>query len=202
MSEIRILIVEDQTMLASALATLLEYEKDFQIVAMAENGLSALEILAETKIDLVLTDIEMPEMDGISLTQEISKKYPLVRTIILTTFARTGYLQRAMQAGANGYLLKDNKVDALANIIRQIYAGEIVVSPELAISNWHAKDPLTERERQILRLIEIGEPTAKIATKVNLSKGTVRNYLSEAISKLDAKNRIDAARIARKQGWL
>lgn len=189
-------------MLASALSTLLSYEEDFKIVATAENGVVALEILETSEIDLVLSDIEMPEMDGITLVQNISKDYPDIRTVILTTFARSGYLQRTMDAGANGYLLKDNKVDELAKTIRQVFAGETVVSPELAISNWNDKDPLTDREREILKLIEIGEPTAKIAKTIHLSKGTVRNYLSDAISKLDAKNRIDAARIARKKGWL
>jgi two-component system response regulator DesR len=149
-----------------------------------------------------LTDIEMPEITGLELAAELSRKGPRPRVIILTTFARPGYLRRALDAGAAGYLLKDSPAEKLADAIRQVAAGGRAVAPELAAEAWTEADPLTDRERQVLRLAGEGLPSARIAEQLHLSEGTVRNYLSEAIGKLDAGNRIEAARIARKRGWL
>ncbi len=202
MNKLSLFIVEDQALLLSALTTLLGLEPDFEIVGTAENGEQAKKALANVSPQVVLSDIEMPVMNGVALTQHISDQYPDCKTIILTTFARTGYLQRVLKAGAAGYLLKDKNTKYLAQAIRRVADGETVIAPELAVSHWVDQDPLTERERQILVEIESGATTAEISNSIHLSEGTVRNYLSEAISKLNAKNRIDAARIARKQGWL
>jgi len=202
MNKLRLFIVEDQALLLSALSTLLGQEPDFEIVGTAENGEQAKKALAEISPHVVLSDIEMPVMNGIALTEHISEQYPDCKTIILTTFARTGYLQRVLKAGAAGYLLKDKNTEHLVDAIRRVVAGETVVAPELAVSHWVDQYPLTDRERQILVQIESGATTAEISKTIHLSEGTVRNYLSEAISKLNAKNRVDAARIARKQGWL
>ena len=202
MNKLRLFIVEDQALLLSALTTLLGQEPDFEIVGTAADGKQAKKALAGVSPHVVLTDIEMPIIDGITLTDHISTDHPDCKTIILTTFARTGYLQRVLKAGAAGYLLKDKNTEYLVDAIRRVAAGETVVAPELAVSHWVDQDPLTDREREILVQIESGATTAEISKIIHLSEGTVRNYLSEAISKLNAKNRVDAARIARKQGWL
>jgi two-component system response regulator DesR len=202
MTNIRLLVVEDQTLLLSALCALLGLEADLEIVGSAGNGEEALALLQAASVDIVLTDIEMPKMDGITLAQRIKDDHTTCRTIILTTFARAGYLQRALKAGATGYLLKDQKAEHLAAVIRRVHRGETVVAAELTKSYWGELDPLSERERQVLRHIESGASTAEIATGIHLSEGTIRNYVSEAMSKLDARNRVDAARIARQKGFL
>jgi len=144
----------------------------------------------------------MPERSGIEVAAEVTARHPATRVVILTTFARAGYLRRALDAGASGYLLKDSPSDTLANAIRRVHAGLRAVSPELAQEAWIERDPLNDRERQILRLAMDGANGADIASSLNLSGGTVRNYLSEAIAKVGAKNRVEAARIAREKGWL
>lgn len=202
MRKIRLLIVEDQELLLSALGALLNLEDDLEIVGTASNGEEALALLQDCTPDIVLTDVEMPVMNGIVLTQRIADAQLSCRTMILTTFSRAGYLQRALKAGAAAYLLKNQKSEHLAAVIRRVNGGEVVVAPELATSHWSEVDPLSERERQILGHIESGASTAEIANIIHLSEGTVRNYLSEAISKLHARNRVDAARIARQKGWL
>lgn len=199
---IRILIAEDQAMVLGALAALLEIEADLEVVGRARDGREALELVREHDPDVVLTDIEMPKMTGLELAVELTSKGQRPRVVILTTFARPGYLRRALEAGASGYLLKDSPADKLADAVRRVHAGGRVVDPELAAGAWTDADPLTDRERQVLRLAGEGMTSANIASELNLSEGTVRNYLSEAIGKLDAGNRIEAARIARKQGWL
>jgi two-component system response regulator DesR len=198
---IRVVIAEDQTMVLGALAALLEMEGDIKVVAQARNGRKALEQVLTCEPDVLITDIEMPEMTGLEVAAAL-KNHTGVRTIILTTFARTGYLRRASEAGVSGYLLKDRPARELADAVRRVHQGLRVIDPELAAEAWGEPDPLTDRERQVLRLAGEGLSTNEIALKLHLSEGTVRNYVSEAISKLDATNRVDAARIARAKGWL
>ncbi|HEY0795020.1 MAG TPA: response regulator transcription factor [Acidisarcina sp.] len=203
MKKIQVVIAEDQGMVLGALAALLETESDISVVGRARNGREALTAIATHFPDVLVTDIEMPEMTGLTLAAEVHERYPRIRVIILTTFARPGYLRRALDAGAQGYLLKDRPAAELAEAVRRVHRGLRVVDPELAAEAWGSDlDPLTERERQILWRAGEGKTSFDIATELNLSEGTVRNYLSEAISKLGANNRIEAARIARAKGWL
>lgn len=199
---ISVVIAEDQGMVLGALAALLEIERDLRVLGQARNGREALQQVLKHKPQVVLTDIEMPEMTGLELAAELKQRGLPSRVIILTTFARPGYLRRAMQAGAAGYLLKDSPAAALADAIRRVAAGQRVIAPELATEAWSEEDPLTDRERQVLRLAAEGSTGVEIAASLRLSEGTVRNYLSEAISKLGAGNRVEAARIARMKGWL
>ena len=200
---IRILIAEDQGLVLGALAALLRLEADFDVVGLARNGQDALAQCTSLRPDIVLTDIEMPLMTGLELAAALAAAGAPCKVVIVTTFARSGYLRRALAAGVRGYLLKDAPAEALAAAIRTVHQGGRAVAPELALEGIRSKtDPLTERERQILRVAGEGKSTADIARLIHLSEGTVRNYLSEAISKLDAVNRIDAFRIAREAGWL
>jgi len=190
-------------MVLGALAALLDLEADIKVVACAANGREALDAVVKLAPDVLVTDIEMPLMTGLEVAAHLRSTYPAVRTVILTTFARPGYLRRALDAGARGYLLKDRPAAELADAVRRVHRGLRVVDPALATEAWNAElDPLTDRERQILQRAGEGRSTAEIATELRLSEGTVRNYLSEAIAKLNASNRIDAARIARAKGWL
>lgn len=199
---IRVLLAEDQSMVLGALAALLDLEPDIEVVGRAHDGREALDLLEKARPDVVLTDIEMPEMSGLDLAAELRQRGSRARVVIVTTFARSGYLQRALAAGAAGYLLKDSPAERLADAVRRVHAGLRAIDPELAASAWDETDPLTERERQVLRLAAEGLSTASLAARLCLSEGTVRNYLSEAIGKLHAANRVDAARIARARGWL
>lgn len=199
---IRVLLAEDQSLVRGALAALLELEPDIEVVAQAANGREALERVIALKPDVVLTDIEMPLMTGLELAAEIARLRLPARVVVLTTFARSGYLRRALDAGALGYLLKDSPAERLADAVRNVHAGTRAVDPELALEAWTERDPLTDRERRVLRLAGAGLPTTAIAAELSLSEGTVRNYLSDAIVKLNAANRTDAARIARERGWL
>lgn len=199
---IRVLIAEDQGMVLGALAALLELETDIEVVGRAGDGQEALDLAGTLRPDVVLTDIEMPRMTGLELAAELKRRGSPARVVILTTFARSGYLRRALDAGASGYLLKDSPADRLAEAVRRVHAGLRSIDPELAAAAWDEADPLTDRERQVLRLAAEGHPGARIAAELHLSEGTVRNYLSEAISKLGAENRVEAARIARQKGWL
>lgn len=199
---IRVAIAEDQGMVLGALATLLEIEGDISVVARARNGSEALNAVLAQKPDIFLTDIEMPEMSGLEVAAELKRRRSTTRVMILTTFARAGYLRRALEAGVSGYLLKDMAAEKLADAVRRVQSGLRVIDPELAAEAWVEPDPLTDRERQVLRLAGDGMASFDIADKLKLSEGTVRNYLSEAISKLGAANRVEAARIARTKGWL
>jgi two-component system, NarL family, response regulator DesR len=199
---IRVVIAEDQTMVLGALAALLEIERDIQVVGRAATGDDALETVAIERPDVLLTDIEMPGLSGIELAHRVATQFPSTRVLILTTFSRAGYLRRALDAGARGYLLKDGKSEELANAVRRVHAGLRAVSPELAQDAWSERDPLSHRERQVLRLASDGANGNDIAATLGLSEGTVRNYLSVAIAKLGAKNRVEAARIAADKGWL
>jgi len=199
---IKVLIAEDQAMVLGALAALIDIEPDLEVIAQASSGSDALKAALTLKPDVVVTDIEMPGLSGLELAMELRQRGSTARVIILTTFSRPGYLRRALDAGANGYLLKDAPSSRLADAIRRVHGGGRAVDPELAAEAWSESDPLTDRERQVLRLAAEGQAGAEIAEQLELSEGTVRNYLSEAISKLGAKNRVEAARIARVKGWL
>ena len=199
---IRVVIAEDQKMVLGALAALLEIDGDIEVVGRAENGEDALALCRAQRPEVLLTDIEMPKMTGLELAAAVRRESLPTRIIILTTFARGGYLRRALEAGASGYLLKDSPAEHLANAVRRVNQGGRVVDPELAAEAWTEPDPLTDRERQVLRMAGEGQTSSDIALSLRLSEGTVRNYLSEAISKLGAGNRVEAARIAREKGWL
>jgi two-component system, NarL family, response regulator DesR len=199
---IKVLIVEDQRMLRTALSALLALEDDIDVVGSAGDGLEGMELTRQLQPDIVIADIEMPKKTGLELADWIRQKKLATRVIIVTTFARSGYLRRALDAGVSGYLLKDSPGDVLPNAIRTVYNGGRTIDPDLAAQAWSEADPLTDRERQVLRLSAAGLTNAQIASDLNLNDGTVRNYISEAISKLGANNRIDAARIARDKGWL
>jgi two-component system response regulator DesR len=199
---IRVVIAEDQGMVLGALAALLELEPDISVVGRARDGKEALQAVLTHKPDIFLTDIEMPHMSGLEVAAELRRRRASTRVIIVTTFARSGYLRRALDAGASGYLLKDHPAEELAEAVRRVKQGLRVIDPALATEAWSEPDPLTDRERQVLRLAGDGMASTDIAAELNLSEGTVRNYLSEAISKLGASNRVEAARIARTKGWL
>jgi two-component system response regulator DesR len=199
---IRVVIAEDQGMVLGALAALLEIEGDISVVARARDGKEALESVLAHKPDVFITDIEMPRMSGLEVAAELQHRRLSTRVIIVTTFARSGYLRRALDAGASAYLLKDRPAEELAEAVRRVRQGLRVIDPELAREAWGELDPLTNRERQVLRLAGEGFASGDIADELGLSEGTVRNYLSEAISKLGASNRVEAARIARTKGWL
>lgn len=189
-------------MVLGALAALLDLEPDLEVVGRAADGLEALELIGRLDPDVALTDIEMPRMTGLELAAAIKERGGRTRVVILTTFARGGYLRRALDAGVAGYVLKAAPAEHLAAAIRRVHAGLRAVDPELAIAAWDAEDPLTDRERQVLRLAGEGRTSGEIAETLHLAEGTVRNYLSEAIGKLGAGNRIEAARLARERGWL
>lgn len=200
---IRILLAEDQNLVRGAMAALLGLEGDFEVVGAAADGKEALALCEQLAPDIVLTDIEMPRMTGLELAAQLKERRLPAKLIVVTTFGRSGYLRRALEAGVRGYLLKDAPVDALAAAIRAVHGGGRAIAPELALESWSGgEDPLTERERQVLRLAGEGRSSGEIARQVHLSEGTVRNYLSEAISKLNAANRVEAYRMARDAGWL
>ena len=202
-NKIRVIIAEDQTMLRGALAALLELEPDITVIAQAANGREAHRLTRELQPDVIVTDIEMPEMTGLEFAAALKDTPSKSRVIILTTFARPGYLRRALDAGARGYLLKERPASELAEAIRRVHTGLRAIDPALAAEAWGAdEDPLSDRERQILQRAGDGRTSTEIAAELRLSEGTVRNYLSEAIAKLGAANRTDAARIARTRGWL
>ncbi len=199
---IRVVLAEDQGMVLGALAALLEMEGDISVVAQVRNGKDAVDAVFLHKPDVLITDIEMPLMTGLDAASELKRRRTSARVIILTTFARAGYLRRAMEAGALGYLLKDMRAEELAEAVRRVHQGLRVIHPDLATEAWAEMDPLTDRERQVLRLAGEGMQSGDIAAELRLSEGTVRNYLSEAISKMGASNRVEASRIARTKGWL
>lgn len=200
---IRLVLAEDQAMVRGALAALLRLEGDFDVVAEAGDGEAAWRAVQAQQPDLLVTDIEMPLLTGLELAQRVRDSAPGTRVVVLTTFARAGYLRRALDAGVRGYLLKDAPSEQLATALRQVHAGGRAIDPQLAVAAWgEDADPLTERERQVLRLAGEGVSSAEIASRLSLSQGTVRNYLSEAIGKLGAANRIEAYRAARAKGLL
>jgi two-component system response regulator DesR len=196
-----ILLAEDQAMVRTALAALLRLEADIHVTEAAD-GHAALQQLKKQPFDLLLTDIEMPGASGIELAQYVQQQKLPTKVVIITTFGRTGYVKRAMDAGVGGFLLKDAPVEQLVQAMQQVMTGKKVVDSELLLNSLGEQDPLTDKERQALRLAAEGKSTGEIASALYIAEGTARNYLSEAISKLNAANRIDAARIARQKGWL
>lgn len=200
---IRVVIAEDQGMVLGALASLLGLEPDIEVVGRAPDGPAALDLVASLRPDVLLSDIEMPGMTGIEVAARLGEARSATRVLIVTTFGRAGYLRRAIEAGVRGYLLKDSPAERLADAIRQVAAGGRVIDPDLAATAAFAPpDPLTDRERAVLRLAQDGRSNKEIGRALDLSPGTVRNYLSEAAAKLGASNRIEASRIARDNGWL
>lgn len=200
---IRVLLAEDQAMVRGALAALLAMEGDIEIVAEAARGDDVLPAARKAPPDVALLDIEMPGLDGLAAAAQLHSELPSCKVVILTTFGRPGFLRRAMEGGAVGFLVKDAPAAQLAQAIRRVVAGERVIDPALATAALSdGPNPLTEREREVLADSAQGASVAEIATQRFLSEGTVRNYLHAAIQKLDARNRVDAARIAADKGWL
>jgi two-component system response regulator DesR len=200
---VRVLLAEDQAMVRGALSALLSLEDDIEIVAEASRGDEILPAALDALPDVALLDIEMPGGDGLEAAAVLRQRLPSCRVVILTTFGRSGYLRRAMESGAVGFLLKDAPASELAKAIHRTMQGERVVDPALAAAALSEGDnPLTEREREVLAASEGGATIEDIASRLYLSEGTVRNYLSTAIKKLGTRNRVEAARLAEKKGWL
>lgn len=199
---IDVVVAEDQAMVLGALSALLELEGDIRVVGRAPDGRAALDLVRAQRPDVLVADIEMPGMTGLDVAAALQAEGARTRVLIVTTFGRPGYLRRALEAGVRGYLLKDTPSDTLAAAVRKVAAGGRAIAPELMEAAWDAADPLNDRERQLLRLAEEGRSNKEIAEMLGLSPGTVRNYLHEASQKLDAANRVEAARIARANGWL
>ena len=200
---IRILLAEDQVMMRGALAVLLDLEDDLEVVAQVGDGSEIVPTAREVRPDVALLDIELPGRSGLDAAGDLAEQVPDCAVVILTTFPRPGYVQRAMAAGARGFLVKDGPVDELADAIRRVAAGETVVDPDLAATALRAgPNPLTDRERDVLAVSEDGASVADIAGRLHLSTSTVRNYLSAAIGKTGTRNKTEAAVLARRNGWL
>jgi two-component system, NarL family, response regulator DesR len=199
---IRVVLAEDQGMVLGSFASLLGLQPDVEVVATAADGDEALAAVAEHQPDVLLTDIEMPGRTGLDVAAELHRRGDRTRVLIVTTFARRGYLRRALEAGVAGYVLKDAPIGELAGALRKVAAGERVVDPQLALAAWEHTDPLTDREREVLREAAAGAGNAEIAARLHLAEGTVRNYLSTAMTKLGARNRTEAANTARDRGEL
>ena len=199
---IRIALAEDQAVVRDALAALLGLQDDLEIVACARNGRDALTMLEQHDADVLVTDVEMPDMDGLDLCAEAREQHPDLRIVVLTTFARSGYLRRAMQAGADAYQLKDSPTPSLVAAIRTVANGGKAIDPELAAEAWVEPDPLDERERDLLRRTGAGASTREIASELDVHPGTIRNRLSGAVKKLGVANRFEAVNVARAKGWL
>lgn len=200
---IRLVIADDQALVRGALGALLELEGDLEVCAMAADGAEAIRLVGAMKPDVCLMDIQMPGMDGVEATRGIRAVSPSTRVLIVTTFARPGYLRAALDAGASGFLVKDTPAEKLAEAVRRVHSGMRVVDPVLAEESlFDGANPLSEREQAVLRLAADGRSAAAIASEVFLSSGTVRNHLSAAIGKTGAANRAQAVRIALDKGWL
>ena len=200
---IRLLLADDQELVRSALCALLDLEEDFEIVASVGRGDEITAAAREHRPDVALLDIEMPGLDGLAAATVLADQVPNCRVVILTTFGRAGYLRRAMEAGAVGFVVKDAPAEVLAGAIRRVMRGERVVDPQLAAATLAAgESPLTARERDVLSVARSGATVAEIATRLYLSEGTVRNYLSTAIAKTSTRNRLGALRVADERGWI
>ncbi|MEN3539055.1 response regulator transcription factor [Microbispora sp. ZYX-F-249] len=200
---IRVVLAEDQSMVRGALASLLGLEPDIEVVGEAANGDEVITVAEATRPDIALLDIEMPVRDGIAAAEELRRRVPGCKVVILTTFGRPGYLRRAMEAGAVAFLVKDSPASELAAAIRRVLRGERVIDPGLAAAALSAgPNPLSPRERDVLSAAADGSTIGDVAARLHLSEGTVRNYLSAAIHKTGARNRIEAVRKAQAQGWL
>ncbi|MDF0725549.1 response regulator transcription factor [Cytobacillus sp. S13-E01] len=196
---IRIVIAEDQRMMLGALGSLLNLEDDMEVVGKASNGQEAITLVNQYQPDVCIMDIEMPEKSGLEAAEEL--KGLACKVIILTTFARSGYFQRALKAGVKGYLLKDSPSEELASSIRSVIAGKRVYAPELMDDVYSEENPLTEREKEVLELVADGKNTKEIATELSIKTGTVRNYISTILEKLEVKNRIEAITQSKEKGW-
>ncbi|MYW68971.1 response regulator [Streptomyces sp. SID8379] len=202
-TKIRVLLAEDQSMVREALAALLGLEPDIDVVAQVARGDEVLAAARAHDVDVALLDIEMPGCTGIEAAAQLHAEQPEVRVVVLTTFGRPGYLRGAMEAGAHAFLVKDAPAAQLAAAIRKVLAGERVIDPTLAAAALaEGANPLTDREREVLRAAADGRTNAELATALNLSQGTVRNYLSVAIQKLTVRNKAEAVRVAKEKGWL
>lgn len=200
---IRLLIVDDQALIRGALGALLGLESDLTVAGYADSGTDAAREAARLKPDVCLMDIQMPGIDGIAATAAVLQASPATRVLVVTTFARPGYVRAALEAGASGFVVKDTPADTLVEAIRRVHGGQRVVDPELAEATlFEGANPLTEREQQVLRRASEGLTAPAIAAEIFLSAGTVRNLLSSAIGKVGAANRTAAARIAAEKGWL
>jgi two-component system response regulator DesR len=200
---IRLLLADDQALVRGALAALLSLEPDLSVVAEVGRGDEILAAAERTRPDVALLDVEMPGMDGIAAAAALHTRVPACRVLVVTTFGRPGYLRRAMEAGASGFVVKDTPARQLADAVRRVHAGLRVVDPTLAAETLATgRSPLTDRETQVLRAAREGRAAADLARMLHLSEGTVRNHLSAAIGKTGARNRSEAVRIAEENGWL
>lgn len=199
---ISVVLAEDQEMVLGAFASLLDLQEGIRVSASVRDGDEAVAAVRANGPDVLLADIEMPGRSGLDVAEELGREHSATKVLIVTTFARSGYLRRAMEAGVAGYVLKDAPIADLVDALRRVYAGERVVDPELMMSAWDGRNPLTGREREILREVEQGATNADIARRLWLAEGTVRNYLSTVLAKSDTRNRVEAARLARHRGWL
>lgn len=196
---ITIVIAEDQKMLLGAFGSLLELEDDMTVVGKASNGEEAIALVEQFQPDVCIMDIEMPGKSGLEAAEQLKGKN--CKVIILTTFARTGYFQRALKAGVRGYLLKDSPSEELASSIRSVMAGRRIYAPELIDSVYSEENPLTDREKAVLGLVADGKDTKEIASQLSITTGTVRNYISTILDKLEVKNRIEAIKHSKEKGW-
>lgn len=199
---IRVMIAEDQRLLRGALGTLLNLEDDIEVIAEVGNGEEAFKAIVSLQPDVCLMDIEMPIKSGLDVAEELKQLGQSCKIIILTTFARPGYFKSAVNAGVHGYLLKDGPIDELVETIRKVMDGKREYAPELVFGSMQGENPLTEREREIMKLVAEGKTAKEISAQLFLSSGTVRNYISEVINKLNVKNRIEAISVAQEKGWL
>ncbi|MCM3442192.1 response regulator transcription factor [Metabacillus halosaccharovorans] len=199
---IRVMIAEDQGMLRGALGSLLDFEDDIEIVGEASNGKEALNMITSLQPDVCLMDIEMPLMSGLDVAEKAKKQFSTCKIIILTTFARPGYFEQAVKIGVNGYMLKDGSIDELAESIRSVMKGKREFAPELIFGSMKHDNPLTDREKDVLRLASEGKTSKDISSELFLSAGTVRNYMSEILNKLEVKNRTEAVTVAKEKGWI
>ena len=199
---IKVLVVEDQALVRGAISSLLALEDDIEIVGQAENGKVALATLKDINVDFILSDIEMPVMSGLELAEMVYTDFKDIEILIMTTFSKSGYIKRAMELGVKAFILKESPTEYLVNAIKKVKNGQRVIDPELALMALDDNDPLSNKERKAIKLAGDGLTTSEISQTLFLSEGTVRNYLSEAISKLNAVNRIDAVRIAKQKGWI
>ena len=203
---IKVYLVEDQALVRDAVGAFLSLDFNIEVIGQASNGqdaLNAIKALADEALpDIILTDIEMPHMSGIELSEQIAATFPTIKMVIMTTFSRAGYIRRSLALGVKGFILKEAPSDELINALKKVMQGQKVIDPELAINALDDADPLTDKERKALKLASDGLKTSEIAKQLFISEGTTRNYLSDAIAKLNATNRVDAARIAKQKGWL
>ncbi|MEK3889553.1 response regulator transcription factor [Bacillus sp. FSL K6-3431] len=199
---IRIVIAEDQRILRGALGALLDFEEDLEVVGQAGNGEETLTLVKGFQPDICLMDIEMPLKSGLDVAAELKRSGSKCRVIMLTTFARPGYFERAVKAGVHGYLLKDGAIEDLAESIRRVMQGKREFAHELIMNSYNEDNPLTKREMDILKLAAEGKTSKEISGELFLSAGTVRNYMSEILQKLNAKNKIEAISIAEEKGWI